>query len=278
MQRSLKCIVLAASGLISGTFAYKTRDFWDGMFVKIYAAAGSSSPEILRSGFSNDIRTWNKNWDFREPSVFRGLQGYGEEQTKKPSANRHLVFVRHGEYDNAKKDKRLTDKGRQQAIKTGERLKFFPQNTDINGKIDKIVISSMTRAKETGELIRKSLPDVPYEYCDFLTEGAPCIPEPPVWRADKQIFQDSARIESAFRKYVHRADVDQSKETIEVYVCHANVIRYFVCRALQFPPEGWLRLSTGHCGLTWLTIKPNGNVILRTFGDVGHLPPNLTTR
>lgn len=45
-----------------------------------------------------------------------------------------------------------------------------------------------------------------------------------------QIFQDSARIEAAFRKYMHRADVDQSEDSYEIIVCHANVIRYFVCR------------------------------------------------
>ena len=37
----------------------------------------------------------------------------------------------------------------------------------------------MTRAKETGEFIQKALPDVSYEYCDLLREGAPCQPEPP---------------------------------------------------------------------------------------------------
>jgi len=45
-----------------------------------------------------------------------------------------------------------------------------------------------------------------------------------------QIFQDSARIEAAFRKYIHRADADQSEDSYEIIVCHANVIRYFVCR------------------------------------------------
>lgn len=46
----------------------------------------------------------------------------------------------------------------------------------------------------------------------------------------EEIFQDSARIEAAFRKYIHRADPGQKKDSIEVFVCHANVIRYFVCR------------------------------------------------
>ena len=51
----------------------------------------------------------------------------------------------------------------------------------------------------------------------------------------------------------------------------------FLSRALQFPPEGWLRMSIGNCGVTWLTIRPNGRVSLRGLGDTGHLPPELVT-
>jgi len=44
------------------------------------------------------------------------------------------------------------------------------------------------------------------------------------------------RIESAFRKYFYRApapeDGEESpdKHEFEIYVCHANVIRYWMCR------------------------------------------------
>ena len=46
----------------------------------------------------------------------------------------------------------------------------------------------------------------------------------------KEFFRDGARIEAAFRKYFHRAPPTQKEDTIEILVCHANVIRYFVCR------------------------------------------------
>jgi len=46
----------------------------------------------------------------------------------------------------------------------------------------------------------------------------------------QQFFQDGARIEAAFRKYFYRADTSQEKDSYEILVCHANVIRYFVCR------------------------------------------------
>ncbi|VDK67143.1 unnamed protein product [Litomosoides sigmodontis] len=40
----------------------------------------------------------------------------------------------------------------------------------------------------------------------------------------------------------------------------------------KFPPEGWLRMSVGHCSITWLVIHPNGFVSVRSLGDIGHLP------
>ena len=47
-----------------------------------------------------------------------------------------------------------------------------------------------------------------------------------------QYFQDGARIEAAFRKYFHRADPEQKADSVEIIICHANVIRYFVCRSV----------------------------------------------
>lgn len=63
----------------------------------------------------------------------------------------------------------------------------------------------------------------------------------------------------------------------EVIVCHANVIRYFFCRALQLPPEAWLRLCTFNCSLTYFTIRPTGTVSCRMLGDIGHLPHDMCT-
>jgi serine/threonine-protein phosphatase PGAM5 len=62
-----------------------------------------------------------------------------------------------------------------------------------------------------------------------------------------------------------------------VVVCHGNVIRYATMRALQLPPEAWLRTATFNCSLTYLVVRPSGSVSLRTFGDVGHLPMNMVS-
>lgn len=51
----------------------------------------------------------------------------------------------------------------------------------------------------------------------------------------------------------------------------------FLSRSLQLPPEAWLRMSIGNCGITKISIRPNGRVSLREMGGTGHLPPELIT-
>ena len=97
-------------------------------------------------------------------------------------------------------------------------------------------------------------------------------------QSTQQYFEDGARIEAAFRRYFRRADPEQEKDSYEILVCHANVIRYFVCRALQFPPEAWLRFSLHNCSLTWIAIWPSGRVTVYTVGDIGHMPPPKMTK
>lgn len=46
----------------------------------------------------------------------------------------------------------------------------------------------------------------------------------------QQYYEDGARIEAAFRSYIHRADTKQQEDSYEIFICHANVIRYIVCR------------------------------------------------
>ncbi|KAK4468057.1 hypothetical protein MN116_008232 [Schistosoma mekongi] len=100
----------------------------------------------------------------------------------------------------------------------------------------------------------------------------------------------------------HRIVQHKPIETI-VFIGHANVFRYWICRLLQLPCEAWLRLSLGHGSISTLIItnelmvnyeedeedvdnvslkyrtnsKYGSVVTLSHFGDVGHLPPELIT-
>jgi len=212
---------------------------------------------------------WDQNWDLREPVADPN------NNLKLPTASRHLILIRHGQYNlsgTTDSERYLTDLGREQAKLTGIRL------AELSLPYSFMIHSNMTRAIETANIITESLPKVPVLPADsILREGAPIAPEPKVgsWKPDYYYEQDGARIEAAFRKYFHRADPQQEKDSYEIIVCHANVIRYFACRALQFPPEAWLRLSLKHASLTWLVVRPDGKVHCRAVGEAGHFPPEM---
>ena len=78
-------------------------------------------------------------------------------------------------------------------------------------------------------------------------------------------------------QYFHRAEPSQSEDSYEIVVCHANVIRYFICRALQLPPEAWLMISLKHASLTRISINPDGKVKVTCIGEAGHLKPEMLT-
>ena len=179
--------------------------------------------------------------------------------------------------------------------------KFGPCN------IKTIRVSNMARAKETAEIIGRSLPESVWraEPDADLNEGRPChyIPGTKASaRTVKKTDEGHERIEKAFRAYFYRSDppsmMNEEKKSedgtterkeesepleddkghdstelkphpqheFEIIVCHANVIRYFLCRALQIPPEAWLRLCTFNCSLTYLTVRPTGTVSCRMLG------------
>ncbi|XP_077256201.1 serine/threonine-protein phosphatase Pgam5, mitochondrial-like [Temnothorax americanus] len=254
------------------------------------AQHGNTSPLHVHNSWTTNHTPsvkWDHNWDRRDPKSLvmpmkinneNDENKYNEKfETKKAKAVRHILMIRHGQYHTEGKtdaERALTELGRKQAETTGKRL------AELNLPYSLIVRSTMTRALETSKIIEKNLINVPVEDDSLLIEGAPIPPEPPIgqWKSEKHFFQDGPRIEAAFRKYFHRADPGQARDSYTVLVCHANVIRYFVCRALQFPPEAWLRIGLKHASITWLCVLPSGRVTLYCLGDTGHmLPQNITS-
>eukprot|EP00977_Amphora_coffeiformis_P027634 scaffold34628_cov166-Amphora_coffeaeformis.AAC.2 len=69
----------------------------------------------------------------------------------------------------------------------------------------------------------------------------------------------------------------RAHKTIPRLYLPGNVIRYFFCRALQLPPEVWLRFSTFNCSITYIMVQPNGLVSIRAMGDFGHMPYDSLT-
>jgi serine/threonine-protein phosphatase PGAM5 len=257
---------------------------------------------------------WDYDWDLKHRPVEVHAS---TETSRHRCPTRHILLIRHGQYDQTSSDDKnrtLTELGQRQAKFTGQRLvSLMNVNPSISldasattsqysepCPIKTIHVSDMTRAKETANIILDELHHEGYEVVvskpdPLLNEGLPATVIP--FRSDlgtideqnKEIEENNHRIEEAFQKYFYRSSSIQpespagtgseslSDHEFEVIVCHGNVIRYFIMRALQLPPEAWLRLSLFNCSISYLIIQPNGYVSARTIGDTGHIPYHETT-
>ncbi|KAE9551038.1 hypothetical protein FO519_005738 [Halicephalobus sp. NKZ332] len=200
-----------------------------------------------------------------------------DEETRKkmiekvtPTAIRHIILIRHGQYfmTDDLDERKLTPLGKEQASLTGKRL----AESGIHFK--HLTMSTMPRAMETANLILEKMPSLKSKSDSLLEEGVPYPAEPKYLNRrppNKLFFKDGARIEAAFRKYIHRAPPTQKEDSWELVVCHANVISYFICRSLQCRPEAWIRMFLANCSMTWITVRPDGRISIWGIGDTGHI-------
>ena len=196
-------------------------------------------------------------------------------QEGEPAA-RTLYLIRHGQYDT--EDEADPDVGRAlvplgvaQARLVAARLR------SIGVAFTSLHSSTMTRARETARVIGEDLPRLTLRQSRLLRE---CTP--PTWRQDimagetaEELAAAQDQLEAAFAAYFVPA---RGAEAHDIIVCHGNVIRYFVCKALQVDTLAWLQMSITNCSLTVVRIKPDGSFKLQSFADAGHLPPNMQTK
>ncbi|CAF1223179.1 unnamed protein product [Rotaria sp. Silwood1] len=205
---------------------------------------------------------WNSSWD--------GLKSEN-------GWPRHYYLIRHGQYfDNARtlNDMKLTLLGKEQLEYTGKRL------NQMNIKFDRLIHSGMVRAYESAIIINQQF-DSKLELIEDknLSEGLPVAPIPyaGISQRDVDAFGDRARIDAAFTKYFHRSQKNQYKETHDIIVFHANILRYFICKIMQFPIQAWLRITLNHGSITQIAILSDGSVLLKSVGDSGFIPANKVT-
>ncbi|GFU26832.1 hypothetical protein NPIL_316401 [Nephila pilipes] len=269
MSLKVLCVVSAGSAM---AFALKYLEF------------KGNSLLAATSIFHQSSHKWIHNWDRRDASSIikphRKKKISIENMEKmeaqlKPTATRHIFLIRHGNYYSKEKEaekQKLTSLGLIQADLVGQHLR------DLKLDFSKITHSTMIRAEETSKEIQKYFPDVPVEKNVLLEEGFPIQAEPVQCHFDdKSIHEDGPRIEAAFRKYFHRADASQKTDSYEIIVCHGNVIRYFLCRLLQVPPEFWLNFTLLHCSMSRVSIDPEGYVNICAVGEIGFMPRDIMT-
>lgn len=187
---------------------------------------------------------------------------------------RTLVLVRHGVYDetdarDAEVGKALLPEGREQARLTGARLAAWPQ------RVDAVHASTMTRARETAEIVAavlgtRPVPDRELRECTPRSDRLPAT-----WQMEPGDGDTcEARLDAGFARYFRPSP---ARDSTEVLVCHGNVIRWLVCRALEADPKLWLGMSLANCSLTVIQVRPDGRCKVTAVGDRGHLPVALQT-
>ena len=188
---------------------------------------------------------------------------------------RYLYIVRHGFYDyhdDADPDvgKALVPIGIAQARLTGARLRGMPV------QFTSLYSSTMTRARQTAFVIGEDFPELEIQQTRILRECTPTT-----WREDimadetpEDVAACEAQLDAAFSQFFTPSP---DRDRHDILVCHGNVTRYLVTRALGVDTHSWLGMSVGNCGITTIRIAPDGAIKVLGVGDVGHIPPNLQT-
>jgi serine/threonine-protein phosphatase PGAM5 len=204
------------------------------------------------------------------PAVFGWQQDAGKKGI------RTIYLIRHGQYD--QDDKRdefsgrgLVPLGIAQARLLAARLRAMPV------EFTSLVSSPMTRARQTAMVLQREFPRLELQQNKLIAE---CTP--PTWRQDVMAEVKAAEaqecvknIEQFFKEmFVPAPD---ARDRHELIVCHGNIIRYLVAKALQVDTMSWLQMSISNCSLTVIRVMPDGKMKLDAFGDYGHIPENMRT-
>jgi serine/threonine-protein phosphatase PGAM5 len=212
-------------------------------------------------------------------------------------ATRHLYLVRHGQREpgpgHDDLGPSLTVLGWKQAHQAARRLAAL--------KIDVIHTSSLRRTMETAQILAVEQSNIPIRPSRLLWECIPAMPdfalqwftEHPdlgtgrlpenmrpwlgVWSEMENVEQlqtDFEQARQAWEKYFIPA---KGKDRYDIIVSHGNLIRYFVMRALQVPPENWVNTDIYNCSICEITIETNGRPMLVSHNDSGHLHTDQLT-
>jgi serine/threonine-protein phosphatase PGAM5 len=183
---------------------------------------------------------------------------------------RRLIFVRHGQYEEATTGL-LTPLGREQAKKTAHALRHL--------HVDVVWTSTLPRAKETAAIVaHRQRKGTRVRRSRLLCEVIPTA-LPPQFKLKQPLDNDQVRADKrrADRVFVTLFKPSRTERT-EIVVCHGNLIRYLVCRALGIERRLWMRLDSTHCGLTEFRVTPEGTIRVVRYNDVGHMPATMRTQ
>jgi serine/threonine-protein phosphatase PGAM5 len=188
-------------------------------------------------------------------------------------AVRWIYLVRHGHYEAwknsvVKGEGHITSFGKRQAMSMTKCISALP--------LSSVFCSSLNRAVETCKLIIDGTNGVEMRTSTLLQEVMPVIParwEPLLQNSSSQnLVVDRDRAELSYSRHFASA---VGKDKHDLIVAHGNLIRYFVCRALDVDVRSWGYMDIDHCSLTVIRISSNGWTQLVRLNDTCHLPDGL---
>lgn len=181
---------------------------------------------------------------------------------------RTLILVRHGQYhldgEHARYG-RLTALGERQSKRLAKRLAGYP--------IDAVHTSTAPRAIETAAFVLQQLRTLAPKSTPALLEGFPTVFEGISREQRLKVAGHRTRMERAFKRYFRAT---RGRDRTELLVCHGNIIRFFVRRALGDSPHKWSHAAIMHCGISIVVVSAKGARIY-ALNDVGHLPHAMQT-
>lgn len=189
---------------------------------------------------------------------------------------RNLFLIRHGEYAREEGcDEEvgcgLDALGREQARLVAARLDGLPL------AFTSLQSSPMTRARETAAIIAAHFPGLAHRIEGDIRECTPPTRRQDVMDGLKpgEAVACEAQLTAAAARLLVPATA--GADEYDIVVCHGNVIRWLVCRALAVDPQAWLGMSIANCSLTVIQVRADGSCKLVAFADSGHIPWSQTT-
>lgn len=231
------------------------------------------------------LMSWEPDWDAVDPQrlpqealkVFKAVEELDKTHAAK---KRHIILVRHGQPG----PEGISQMGKQQVQVIADvlrsRLSGIPVRCIVSADTREATSSADIFAKVFGGQggpVRLSSP--------IFNEGIGATPEPPT--AAEIEAKDTERFEDAFFSFFRRSRKPASdgrqetsaqlEECADMIVTHGNVIRHFLCLALQLDSRAWLRFAVNNGGFVWLEVDSNGRVTARSIGNDSIIPRELIT-
>lgn len=189
---------------------------------------------------------------------------------------RTIYLVRHGFYDWDNDDdpdvgKALVTLGREQAGMIAARLDALPID------FTSLQASAMTRARQTGAIIAPHFPNLELQILRDIRECTMTTRRQDIM--DRLEPGEAAECEERLEQAWQRLFVPATAASDEhdIVVCHGNVIRWFVTKALGVDQTAWLGMSVANCSLTTIQVRADGSFKILGVGDSGHIPDPMTT-